>query len=303
LGTAAGYTNATGGHNTFVGSSAGYGSNGYDNTYVGYQSGYSYTFNVTGSSNTFIGSGAGYANTTGNANTFFGTKAGNANTIGNTNAFIGSFAGELNTSGSSNTFIGDYAGLHNITGSGNVFLGYSAGNNETGSNKLYVDNCVYGGGFNCTNPLIYGEFDNRIVKINGTLFMASDERLKGNIEPLRASLDKVMRLQGVSFEWRREKNLGDRNAKSRDIGLIAQEVEKVMPELVHTDGKGYKAIAYDKLVPVLIEAIKEQQIEINDQHKEINDKDARIERLEKALEKMERRMVTLEGPSKTFALK
>jgi hypothetical protein len=69
-----------------------------------------------------------------------------------------------------------------------------------------------------------------------------------------------------------------------------------MPELVYTDSNGYKAIAYDKLAPVLIEAVKEQQMEIKD-------KDTRIERLERALEIMERRMVALEGPSQTIALK
>jgi hypothetical protein len=78
--------------------------------------------------------------------------------------------------------------------------------------------------------------------------------------------------------------------------LIAQEVEKVLPELVHTDSKWYKTLSYDKLAPVIIEAMKKQQ-------KEIREKDARIERLEKALEVMERRMAALESPHKTVALK
>jgi hypothetical protein len=137
--------------------------------------------------------------------------------------------------------------------------------------------------------------------------MASDERLKENIEVLYSSLDKIMLLQGVSYEWRRAKKLGDGNAKDRDIGLIAAEVEKVIPELVHTDGKGYKAVAYDKLVPVLIEAVKEQQKEMNEKkiqyETSLKDKDARIQKLEKALERIEQRMIALETPSTTFALK
>jgi hypothetical protein len=218
------------------------------------------------------------------------------NTSGNDNAFFGLNAGVANTTGNFNTFIGDSAGSSNNVGSGNVFIGYAAGNKEIGSNKLYIDNCVYDSGGNCTNPLIYGEFDTRVVKINGTLYMTSDERLKENIEPLYSCLDKIMHLKGVRYEWRREKNPSDTKARDREIGFIAQDFEKVLPELVHTDSNGYKSLSYDKLVPVLVEAVKEQQ-------KEIIEKDSRIERLEKALEKMERRMVALESPSKTFALK
>jgi DNA mismatch repair ATPase MutL len=65
---------------------------------------------------------------------------------------------------------------------------------------------------------------------------------------------------------------------------------------VHADAKGDKAVAYDKLVPVLIEAVKEQQTALKE-------KNARIERLEKTLERMERRMITLESLPQTLALK
>src|SRR4030042_1587160 len=68
------------------------------------------------------------------------------------------------TEGSSNNFFGNYAGYSNTTGSRNVFIGYSAGwYSETGSDKLYIDNC-YGV---CAPPLIYGEFDNHLLNING----------------------------------------------------------------------------------------------------------------------------------------
>jgi septal ring factor EnvC (AmiA/AmiB activator) len=82
-----------------------------------------------------------------------------------------------------------------------------------------------------------------------------------------------------------------------------------MPELVLTDTNGYKAIAYDKLVPVLVEAVKKQQKTIEKQKKELaqfnaslKDKDDSIKRLEKALEKMQRRMAALGGPVQTLAL-
>jgi hypothetical protein len=96
----------------------------------------------------------------------------------------------------------------------------------------------------------------------------SDERWKKNIEPLTSSLDKVIHLRGVSYDWKADEYPDRGFTKDRQIGLIAQEVEKVIPELVQTDSKGYKAISYEKLVPVLLEAIKEQQKEISELKKQ-----------------------------------
>jgi hypothetical protein len=308
-------------HNSFFGSSSGNpNTSGYDNSFFGSAAG---MVNSTGNWNSFFGSYAGYVNTMGNWNSFFGRDAGSTNNTGNDNSFFGCQAGKTNN-GVENTFIGSGSGWHNSIGNwntflgfnsgynnngyANVFLGANAGSSETSSDKLYIDNChVKDGSGNCTIPLIYGEFDNRIVKINGALFMTSDERLKQSIEPLQASLDKVMRLKGVSYEWKTAANerRGPRN--SREIGLIAQEVEAVIPELVHTDSQGYKALSYDKIVPVLIEAVKELHKEIKEKETKyetlLEDKDARIERLEKALQTMERRMAVLESPSNTLALK
>jgi hypothetical protein len=91
----------------------------------------------------------------------------------------------------------------------------------------------------------------------------SDERLKDDVKPLENSLDKVLALQGVSYKW----NLGERKGQS-DIGLIAQQVEKVIPEVVrektNIDGDTYKSVNYEHLVGVLIEAIKEQQKQIDE---------------------------------------
>ena len=75
---------------------------------------------------------------------------------------------------------------------------------------------------------------------------------------------KVNSIRGVSFEWK-----DDENGKGPQIGLIAQEVEKALPELVHTDREGYKSVTYDKLTAVLAEAIKEQQRTIVAQNERI----------------------------------
>ncbi len=91
-------------------------------------------------------------------------------------------------------------------------------------------------------------------------------------------------------------NPGRGFAKEREICLIAQDVERVLPELVRKDSHGDKAFAYDKMVPMLIEAVKDQQTVIKE-------KAARIEKLEKALEMMELRVVALQGPARTIVLK
>lgn len=147
-------------------------------------------------------------------------------------------------------------GYGNTTGGGNVLIGYEAGYGETGSNKLYIDNT------STTSPLIYGEFDNDLVKINGTLEMAeamslSDERMKKNIQHLTSSLTKVSMLEGVSFDWKTEEYTNRGLSDDKQIGLIAQEVEKVLPELVKTGSDGYKSLSYTKLTAVLVEAVKE----------------------------------------------
>ena len=84
----------------------------------------------------------------------------------------------------------------------------------------------------------------------------SDERLKSDIKTIDNALDKVMNMRGVSYTKQAEKG----------VGVIAQEIEKVLPEVV-TDGE-YKSVAYGNIVGVLIEAIKEQQKQINELKKD-----------------------------------
>jgi hypothetical protein len=164
-------------NNSFFGYNAGYNTgNGDSNTFIGWYSGYTNTY---GDFNTFLGRNSGYYNTLGDYNTFLGYKAGNSNTTGCYNTFVGYYTGHSNTTAYSNTFIGLYAGYNNTTGKlntyvgkdagynsngeFNVFIGNEAGHNETGSNKLYIENSE------TSSPLIYGEFDNNIVSINGKL--------------------------------------------------------------------------------------------------------------------------------------
>jgi hypothetical protein len=175
----------TGGNSVFIGSGAGTlddgsdnrnvgvgidalytNSTGYRNTANGYQA---LSFNSTGKYNTANGYHALHYNT-GSRNTAFGSSALSNNTSGEYNVGIGYQANCFNQTGSRNTMIGYLAGsgtsLHNK--SGNIFLGYYAGYSETGSNKLYIDNS------STITPLIYGEFDNDYVKINGEFEVAGN---------------------------------------------------------------------------------------------------------------------------------
>ena len=98
-------------------------------------------------------------------------------------------------------------------------------------------------------------------------FYSSDERLKDNKSVIENSLDKVGKLKGYEFDWNDKQEVYE----GHDVGVIAQEVEKVLPEVVQTRDDGYKAVKYDKLVPLLINAINELKAEI-EELKSINKK-------------------------------
>jgi hypothetical protein len=93
-------------------------------------------------------------------------------------------------------------------------------------------------------------------------FSTSDIRLKENIVPIPNALDKISKISGNTYDWRAE--LKDVHGyEGNDVGVIAQEVEAVLPQLVQDRDNGYKAVKYDKLVALLIEGIKEQQTQIH----------------------------------------
>ncbi len=147
--------------------------------------------------------------------------------------------------------------------------GLSEGSSFEIHNSANINNAIYAqtdgsgnGIFARTRGSGYaGYFDGNIYT-TGSLFEGSDIRWKHNITPLDDALNKVLSLRGVRFEWKREE-YPDRNFKpGKQIGFIAQEVEEVLPELVRADQDDYKAVDYQKVTAVLVEAIKEQQKEI-----------------------------------------
>lgn len=88
-----------------------------------------------------------------------------------------------------------------------------------------------------------------VAKVVGFAIAKSDLRLKEHVAKITNPLDKVNQLNGISFNWKK----GD---KVRQIGLVAQDVEKVLPELVIEEEDGYKAVNYTLIIPLLVEAIK-----------------------------------------------
>ena len=105
---------------------------------------------------------------------------------------------------------------------------------------------------NITNSTTDGRIDasNDIVA-----YSTSDIRLKDNIKSIDKALDKVNKIQGIEFDWIEKEEIHGNSG--HDVGVIAQEIEKVLPEVVDTRDNGYKAVKYEKLVPLLIEAIKD----------------------------------------------
>lgn len=120
----------------------------------------------------------------------------------------------------------------------------------------------YGFGIGTTDPQAELEVNGTMMALNFSNL--SDLRWKKNIKPLENSLSKLSSLQGVDYEWKKEEypdmNFNDRT----QIGFIAQDVEKIIPEVVTTADNGYKSVSYEKLVPVLTEAIKDQQKQIEE---------------------------------------
>lgn len=105
---------------------------------------------------------------------------------------------------------------------------------------------------------------------DGGIFITSDKRFKQDIQQLESVLEKINQLDGVSYAYRLEEFKERGFSEGTHLGLIAQNLEEVYPELVKTYEDGYKAVNYDGLIPVLIEGIKAQQadIEVLDSEKE-----------------------------------
>lgn len=108
-----------------------------------------------------------------------------------------------------------------------------------------------------------------------TAYYSSDARLKENVQIISNPIEIVNQIRGVRFDWTDEhiQSRGGEDGffvRKHDIGVIAQEIEEVLPELVATREDGFKAVKYEKIVPLLIEVVKAQQKQINQIQEELN---------------------------------
>ncbi len=175
-------------------------------------------------------------------------------------------------------------------------MGYRAGYNETGSNRLYINND------SSSSPLIWGNFNTDRVVINGNgtnghqnneFFVNgdaggntawntySDERLKKNISTITNALEKVEKLRGINYEWRDDKKY----ANGLQIGFIAQEVKDVIPEVIDDSGEFY-TMQYAPITALLVEAVKEQNVEFRSQNDELRDRISKLEEKNQELVKL-----------------
>ncbi len=112
------------------------------------------------------------------------------------------------------------------------------------------------------------------LEVNGDILAikvhsSSDRRFKKNITGIESALEKVMSIEGVTYDFRKEAFPMRNFPKGQQVGFIAQNVEAVLPEVVITNGDGYKAVDYAKITALLNEAIKEQQAQIDQLNKQL----------------------------------
>jgi hypothetical protein len=184
---------------------------------------------------------------------------------GNSAIVTGSFTGSFTGDGTGLT------GLFSVTNETNNYVitstGTSAGNAEAnltfdGSELALVGDLVMAGG-SLGVGVTPNATDGRIDASNDIVaYSSSDKRWKTNINPIESPLEKLQKLSGVEFDWIEDTEV--HGNVGNDVGVIAQEVELVLPQAVQTRDSGMKAVRYEKLIPLLIETIKEQQKQIDE---------------------------------------
>lgn len=115
-----------------------------------------------------------------------------------------------------------------------------------------------------------------IIKCTGdiTAFASSDKRLKTNLVPIENPLDKLSKINGYNFEWIENKEV--HSNKGKDVGVIAQEINEILPEITRTRDNGYMAVRYEKLTAFLISCVKEQQKIIGEQKRELEEQKEKL---------------------------
>jgi hypothetical protein len=309
------YANSTGSYNEAYGfQSLNNNLAGSNNAAYGYRSLHK---NKDGSNNTAIGTLALYANTA-SYNTASGALALESNTTGDDNTASGAGALENNTGGFQNTAYGAYALVANVAGNNNTAVGFGALNETAGSANIGIGQSAGGfitsgsnnidiGSYGASSDdgkirigtegtqkstFIAGIADSKVtgaavyVTSSGQLgVLASSERYKTDIESLGTTTQRLQQLRPVSFHLKTDPG------GAVQYGLIAEEVDKIYPELVIRDDKGViQGVRYDELAPMLLNALQNQQATINAQADRLAGLDARIALLSDRAETLQRQL-------------
>ena len=245
--------------------------------------------------NTATGFNALLSNTTGDRNTATGQAALRNNTTGTDNTATGSSALRVNTTGINNTAIGHRALDNNPTGSSNIALGYFAGTNlTTGDNNIDIGNRGVAAESNTirigtegtqTNAYIAGIYSTPVakglvVKVDSTGHLGtvgSSGRFKEQIKPMGNASEAILALKPVTFRYKKEID----PERTPEFGLVAEDVEKVNPDLVARDARGKPyTVRYEAVNAMLLnEFLKE--------HRQVQEQEATIAQLKSTVAKQE----------------
>ncbi len=298
----------SGANNTATGFEAmGSNTTGNANTVIGWRA---LRYNSTGSFNVAIGGDAMVANNAGSENTAVGTDAlFLSNSAVGRNTAVGTNALRSNSVGSGNTAVGRYA-LFNSTGSYNISLGAGAGTAlVTGNGNILVGNA---GQATESDTVRIGTAQTRafvagvrgvttgnndavavLVDSNGQLgTVSSSIRFKEDVRDLGAAADRVLDLRPVSFRYRKPFANGE---KPVQYGLIAEEVEKVLPELVAygKDGRP-ETVKYQVLPTLLLAELEKEHARLAEQDRRLAEKDAQVSALSEEVRALRARLEAVE---------
>jgi hypothetical protein len=292
-GAAALLNNTTGNFNTAMGEATlFFNTTGSNNTGIGTTALQS---NTTGDFNTAIGVGALFSNTTGGFNTGVGEGVLHGNTTGSANTAVALDALSSNTTGNNNTAIGEDALNSNTTGNGNTVAGFNSGFAVTTANNVI---CIGAGipGANADNSCFIGSIFGATSSGGTAVFIdsnnklgtsTSSKRFKEEIKPMNNASEALFSLKPVSFRYKQDID-PDRKGQ---LGLIAEDVEKVNPDLIVRDkeGKPY-SVRYDQVNAMLLnEFLKE--------HRKVEQLEKQIEVLTAGLQKVSAQLeVTKRAP-------
>jgi hypothetical protein len=296
LGVSALFSVESGSQNTAVGANALKNNTASQNTAMGFQA---LVNNTTGTDNTATGWRALSQNTAGNANSANGVQALYSNTMGTGNTAMGFQALFSNTTGNQNAAVGEDALSGNTTGHDNIALGYGCGGNvTTGSHNIDIGNRGFAGddgtiriGTSQTATFIAG-IDGAtvasgvgvIVDSNGHLgTVSSSERFKEAIEPMDKTSEAILALKPVAFRYKHELD----PEGIPQFGLVAEQVEKVNPDLVarDADGKPY-TVRYDAVNAMLLNEFLKEHHQVQDLRAIVAQQQKQIQALTAGLQKV-----------------